>query len=204
MPFTRSLPWLAATALLGAATGAYTARMLAQKPVVLQSGTWLSPPRALPEFQLTDDDGRRFDNAALQGHPSLLFFGYSSCPDICPATLAMLRQVQRQAPLAGLRYLFITVDPERDTPAVLRRYLSNFSPDFTGLSGSHDTLGAMMRSLAAASERLSLPGGNYQLSHSATLYLLDRRGRLAAVYSPPLTAAALSADLRTLSQASVL
>jgi protein SCO1/2 len=204
MPFTRALPWIVVTAVLGAAAGGITARMLAQNPVVLQSGTWLTPPHALAPFRLTDVDGRKYDNAALNGHASLLFFGYSSCPDICPTTLAMLRQVQRQAPMPGLRFLFITVDPDRDTPAVLKQYLSNFGPEFTGLSASQDTLNSLMRSLAAGAERRVLPGGGYQLTHSATLYLLDTQGRLAAVYSPPLTAAALSADLRTLARASVL
>ncbi len=192
------------TALLGALAGGIAARMLAQKPITLHSGTWLPQPRALAPFRLTDLDGRPYGNAALNGHPSLLFFGYSYCPDVCPATLATLRDVQRQAPLAGLQFLFITVDPERDTPAVLRPYLGAYSTRFVGLSASREALAPLLRSLAADAERPGTPDHNYQLAHSATLYLLDTRGRLAAVYTPPLTAAALSADLRTLGRASVL
>jgi protein SCO1/2 len=204
MRLARALPWILTTALLGALAGGITARMLAQKPIVLQSGTWLPQPRALAPFQLTDLDGRAYGNAALNGHPSLLFFGYSHCPDICPATLAMLHEVQRQAPLAGLQFLFITVDPERDTPAVLKQYLGTFSAAFVGLSASREALAPLMRTLAADAERPGRPDDNYPLAHSATLYLLDTHGRLAAVYTPPLTAAALSADLRTLGHASVL
>ncbi len=204
MNFSRALPWLVTTAALGALAGGLTARMLAQKPIALQSGTWLPQPRALPPLQLTDFNGRPFGNGALLGHPSLLFFGYTSCPDVCPATLAILREVQRQAPIAGLQFLFITVDPERDTPAALKTYLGAFSAQFVGLSAGGGALGPLMRSLAADAERQGLPAGNYQLSHSSTLYLLDTRGRLAAVYSPPFTAAALGADLRYLARASVL
>jgi len=204
MQLTRALPWIVTTAVLGALAGGIAARMLAQKPIVLQSGTWLPQPRALAPFQLTDFDGRAYGNAALEGHPSLLFFGYTYCPDICPATLAILRDVQRQAPLAGLRFLFITVDPDRDTPAVLKKYLGTFGTEFTGLSASRGALMPLMRSLAADAERQALPDGSYQLMHSATLYLLDTHGRLAAVYSPPLAAATLTADLRALARASVL
>ena len=89
----------------------------------------------------------------MHGHASLLFFGYTSCPDVCPATLAILREVQRQAPLAGLRFLFITVDPERDTPVVLKQYLGAFSTQFVGLYASRAALGPLMRSLAADAER---------------------------------------------------
>ena len=204
MKLTRAVPWIVATAVLGALAGGLTARMLAQKTVVLQGGTWLPQPRPLAQFQLTDFNGRRYGNAALNGHPSLLFFGYTYCPDVCPATLAIVRDVQRQAPLTGLQFLFITIDADRDTPAVLRQYLGAFSADFVGLYGGGDALSALMRSLSADAVRQATPGGGYQLAHSATLYLLDTRGRLAAVYSPPLSAATLTADLRSVARAALL
>jgi protein SCO1/2 len=178
--------------------------MLAQKTVALQGGTWLPQPRPLAKFQLTDVDGRPYRNADLNGHPSLLFFGYTHCPDVCPATLALLRDLQRQAPLPGLRVLFVTIDPERDTPAALKEYLGTFSGDFTGLYAGQQALSALLQGLSANSERRELPGGAYQLSHSATLYLLDTHGRLAAVYSPPLSAPTLTADLRTIARSSLL
>jgi protein SCO1/2 len=204
MRFARALPWIVLIAILGAFAGGLAARMLAQKPIALQSGTWLPEPRALPPFQLTDFDGRPYRNAELNGHPTLLFFGYTACPDVCPATLATVREVQRQAPLPGLRFLFITLDPDRDTAPVLKQYLGAYSHAFVGLSAGGEMLSPLLRSLAAHTERAPLPGGQYQLTHSATLYLLDTHGRLVAVYSPPLSAAGLAADLRQLAQASVL
>ena len=204
MRFARALPWIVLIAILGAFAGGLAARMLAQKPIALLSGTWLPEPRALPPFQLTDFDGRPYRNAELNGHPSLLFFGYTACPDVCPATLAIVRELQRQAPLAGLRFLFITLDPDRDTAPVLKQYLSAYSREFVGLSAGGASLSPLLRTLAAHSERQPLPGGQYQLEHSATLYLLDTHGRLVAVYSQPLTAAGLAVDLRHLAQASVL
>jgi protein SCO1 len=204
MNSVRAWSWIVATALLGVFAGGIAARMLAQKPIVLQGGTWLPQPRPLAKFQMKDFDGRPYGNDALHGHPSLLFFGYTHCPDVCPATLAVLRDVQRQTPLPGLRVLFITLDPERDTPPALRLYLGNFSGDFTGLYAGQDELGALLQSLSASSERQELPGGAYQLSHSATVYLLDTRGRLAAVFSPPLSAPTLAADLRALARSSLL
>ncbi len=204
MPLTRALPWIVTTAALGALAGGIAARMLAQKPIALQAGTWLPQPRALAHFELRDFNGRPYGNVALNGHPSLLFFGYTYCPDVCPATLAVLRDVQRQAPLPDLQVLFITVDPERDTPAVLKQYLGGFSTHFVGLSAGLDELAPLMRSVAAASEHEMRADGSYQLEHSATLYLLDSRGRLAAVFSPPLVAATLTGDLRALGQAALL
>jgi protein SCO1 len=123
---------------------------------------------------------------------------------VCPATLAVLRDVQRQAPLAGLRYLFVSIDPEHDTPAALRQYLAAFSNDITGLYADQETLRPLLHSLSADATRQSLPGGGYRLSHSATLYLLDTHGRLAAVYSPPLSASTLSADLRAAGRSRML
>ena len=204
MPLTRALPWIVTTAVVGALAGGLAARMLAQKPIVLQSGTWLPQPRVLEPFRLRDFNGRPYGNADLQGHPSLLFFGYTSCPDICPATMAILRDVQRQAPLPELQVLFISVDPERDTAPVLKQYLGTFSDQFIGLSGDRDALRPLLHSLAAAAQPGPRADGNYLLAHSATLYLLDRQGRLAAVYSPPLTVPALTADLRTVAQAAAL
>jgi protein SCO1/2 len=93
------------------------------------------------------------------------------------------------------------VDPDRDTPAVLKEYLGSFSTRFVGLSASSEALASLMRSVAAAAERDVRADGSYQLNHSATLYLLDTRGRLAAVFSPPLVATALSADLRAVARA---
>jgi protein SCO1/2 len=174
--------------------GALLARLVSSSPVVLESGTWLPEPRELGAFQLSDQAGHTWNNASLQGHPSLVFFGYTYCPDICPTTLAMLAEVLRRTPLEGARVLFVSVDPERDSAATLKDYVSAFNPDFIGLRGDEASLEPFMRSLGAIAMRQPLADGNYTMDHSATLFLLDKRGQLAAVFSPPLSAERLTAD----------
>ncbi len=95
-------------------------RQLARPLPQLESGTALPRPRALQPFALTDQQGRAFGNAELNGHPSLLFFGFTHCPDICPTTLALMAQLKRTAALATLQMIFVTVDPQRDDTAAMR------------------------------------------------------------------------------------
>lgn len=204
MIFRRSLPGLIVVALLGAAGGAMVARMLAQKSVVLHSGTWLPQARPLTPFALEDLAGHRFDNSALLQHPSLLFFGFTSCPDTCPTTLATMAALMDDAPLPGLQLLFASVDPLRDQATVLRPYLASFDPRFVGLVGSTSAMASLLHSLGANAERHALADGRYTIDHSATLYLLDTRGRMAAVFSPPFVAAELRADLERIAHAGVL
>lgn len=192
------------TGLAGAIAGLFIAHMLTQRSVTLQSGTALPRPRALQPLALTDTADRPLENAALRGHVTLLYFGFTACADVCPATLAVLRELRAQSGIAGLQVWFVTVDPDRDTPTVLHRYLAAFSPDFIGLRASPGALAPLLRNLSAYAGRQALPGGQYRVDHSSTLYLLDTRGRLAAVFTPPFTAAALAADLRSLAQAAVL
>ncbi len=200
----RWLPGLIAVALLGAASGAMLARMLAQKSVVLHSGTWLPQPRPLAPFALSDLAGRAFDNSALLKHPSLLFFGYTSCPDICPTTLATMAALMKDAPLPDLQLLFASVDPQRDQAAMLRPYLASFDPHIIGLVGSTEALAPLLHSLGASAEQHALADGSYTIDHSATLYLLDTHGRMAAVFSPPFLLADLHADFERIAQAAVL
>lgn len=191
----RSVLLLLSLGVLALAAGALLAHLLGAG-VALQSGTWLPHPRTLAPFHLQDTAGGDFSQDNLRGHPSLLFFGFTNCPDVCPTTLATLSQVQSQAPLAGAQVLFVSVDPARDTPAALKTYLSAFSDRFIGLRGDRAALAPLLRSLNAIAVRDPLPGGGYTMDHSATLYLLDAEGRLVAVFSPPFSTTALVADLR--------
>lgn len=198
------MPWLLLTSLAGALAGGLLAHMLTQRSVALQGGTWLPQPRVLAPFTLTDTDGRPADNRALLGHATLLYFGFTACPDVCPTTLAVLRDLRARAPLPDLRVWFVTVDPERDTPQVLRQYLSAFDTGFVGLHAAPPALNALLREFSAYAGRRPQPGEQYTMDHSATLYLLDGQARLAAIFSPPLQAAVLDADLRTLARAGKL
>jgi protein SCO1 len=183
---------------LGAAAivaGALLARALSPG-IALTSGTWLMQPRSLAEFHLQDLAGRDFDLQALRGHPTLLFFGFTHCPDVCPMTLAILAQLERQKSAPACRVVFVSIDPERDDSAALRVYLDAFSKDFIGLRGDRQALAPLLKSLNAIAVREDLPGGGYTMDHSATLYLLNSSGQLVAVFSPPFATPALAADLR--------
>jgi protein SCO1/2 len=184
--------------------GALLGRMLGATSVPLESGTWLPKPRTLPEFHLQDLSGADFDLKRLRGHPTLLFFGFTNCPDVCPTTLATLTQVQRSAPLPGAQVVFITIDPERDSAASLQVYLGAFSSSFIGARGDAAALAPLLHSLGAIALRENLPDGSYTMDHSATLYLLDTAGRLVAVFSPPFSAPKLSADLQRVATAARL
>ena len=184
--------------------GVLLARLLGATSVPLETGTWLPQPRALPEFHLKDLSGADFDLNRLRGHPTLLFFGFTNCPDVCPTTLATLTQVQRTAPLPGTRVVFVTIDPERDSAANLQVYLGAFSKSFIGARGDALALAPLLNSLGAIAARQNLPDGSYTMDHSATLYLLDTRARLVAVFSPPFSAPKLTADLRRVAAAARL
>lgn len=191
--------WLlwALLAALAAVGGAFLARSLGggEPRVALVSGTWLPEPRVLRDFTLTDAEGRAFGLAQLRGAPTMVFFGFTHCPDVCPATLAQLALVRQSVP--GLRVVFVSVDPGRDTPELLGRYARAFDPEFIAVTGAQDVLEGLERNLAVASARVPLPDGSYTVDHSAALYLIDEHGRWVAVFTPPFAAAKLAADLRT-------
>ena len=186
-----------ATAALGAALAGYwMAQQLDRASPQLASGTWLPQPKALADFRLTDTTGRAFTRRDLGGGPTLVFFGFTHCPDVCPTTLMKLAQVRKRAGLKGLRVLFVSVDPQRDTPAVLGMYVHAFDPAFLGLSGDPPSILAVAANFGVAVNRVELPGGDYTMDHSAVLFLLDAGARIAAIFTPPFEVAALAADLR--------
>jgi protein SCO1/2 len=196
MKSKRSAVFLIVIALAAAAGGAMLARHLRQGPVVLQGGTLFPERRSLAAFQLADHEGQPFGNAQLKGRPSLLFFGFTNCPDVCPTTLAVLAAIEKRAPVPGLRTLFVTVDPDRDDPLTLKRYVNAFSPGLIGLRGDEAQLDGLMKSLSAVRFVQKTPDGAYSVDHSSTLYLIDGNGRLAAVFTPPFSLTALESDLR--------
>jgi len=200
----RTILLLASLGTAAVLVGVLLARTLGATSVPLESGTWLPQPRTLPQFHLQDLSGADFGLDRLRGHPTLLFFGFTNCPDVCPTTLATLAQVQRAPPLPGAQVLFITIDPERDSAASLQVYLGAFSNRFVGARGNAAALAPLLKNLGAIAVRENLPDGSYTMDHSATLYLLDSRGRLVAVFSPPFSAPKLSADLHRVAAAARL
>jgi protein SCO1 len=189
-----------AIAVVAALAGVYVARMLNQPAVPsLESGTSLPQARVLQDFSLVDTQGAPASPAALRGHPTLVFFGFTHCPDVCPTTLALLANVQKQAGVPGLKVALISVDPERDTPQQLGGYIASFRGDFIGLTGSASEIVKATRAFGVASARVDLGGGNYTMDHSATVFALDSQARIVAVFTPPLSAEALARDLARLS-----
>jgi protein SCO1/2 len=192
--------------LIGGLAGMYVGRMVAHPiAAALESGTQLPEPREVSGFSLFDQQGAPRE---FRGHPTLVFFGFTHCPDVCPTTLALLGMVQKQVKqtnpgLSGLKVALISVDPERDTPEQLGKYVASFGEDFIGLTGRPPEIVKVARSFNVAFARVELPGGNYTMDHSATVFALDSRGRIVAVFTPPLSVPKMARDLDRLQAALV-
>lgn len=200
MSTSRTALYLIPLLLIAAAAGYMVSRLLARdeapRPPQVETGTVLPRARALPAFALTDHTGTPFDNARLAGQPSLVFFGFTHCPDVCPATLAKLAQVKQAASMPQLRVLLVSVDPERDTPEALAAYVRAFDREFTGVTGDPQAVAQLTRSFGVATARTELPGGGYTVDHSAAVFLLDAQGRMVAVFTPPFEVARMAEDLQ--------
>jgi protein SCO1 len=166
----------------------------------LEAGRVLPEPRVLPEFSLLDHEGRRFGRAQLAGQWTLVFAGFTHCPDICPTTLATLAGVDGRLREQGveIQTLFVTVDPRRDDPATLAEYVTHFSPRIIAATGDEAEIDSLMDGLGFSYIKVPMGGGNYTVDHSAALALVDPRGRVAAYFMPPLRPAVLAADLAAL------
>lgn len=148
------------------------------------------------DFTLTDDQGQPYTLAAQRGNVVLLSFGFTHCPDVCPLTLARYRAVLKLLgdEAARVRPVMVSIDPARDTPAVLAPYVRYFDPRITGLTGEPDAVAAVARQYGAT----AMPAGNGQLAHSDYLYLIDAQGRLRKLHDQQASPEQLAADLRRL------
>jgi len=164
--------------------------------LVLGQGVQMGGP-----FTLTDHTGRRVTDASYRGRWMLIFFGYTHCPDVCPTELAALAEtLETLGPLADrVAPLFITVDPERDTPEALAAYVGLFGGRITGLTGSAAEVAAAARAYRVFYRRVDSPDSTtYLMDHSAFIYLMDPDGGLGAVFRPSQTPAEMAATIRTL------
>jgi len=169
--------------------------------VPVEAGVLWPPAPSVPEFSLTDHTGAVFDRSRLFGGWHLVFFGYTHCPDVCPVTLGVMREVaarlERRPAAVPLGFLFVSVDPGRDTPAVLRDYLAWFSPRFIGLTGEAAGIASLAQSLGVAWVPPRGSGdGDYLVDHSAAVLLIDPQARLVGLYQPPFAADLLEDQLR--------
>ncbi len=172
-------------------------------PLELATGSQLVPSRALPDFSLIDSHGRNFGAANLRGHWSIMFFGYTNCPDFCPTTLSTLAALEKRLRTAKgavlPQVLFVSVDAKRDTPEQLAKYVPYFDPTFIGLTAADQPgIESIARKLGVAVIITPLKDGTYTVDHSGALFVLDPAGRLAAILTGPFTVPALAADWQRL------
>ena len=135
-------------------------------------------------FTLVGSDGQPFSSSRLAGKPAAVFFGFTHCPDVCPTTLARLTKLRKQLGDDGFSIVFVSVDPERDKPADVGRYTTLFDTPVIGLTGSPAQIDQVKKQFGVFSQKVPLPGGDYSVDHTATVFLLDRNGKFVATLSP--------------------
>lgn len=134
-------------------------------------------PYGVP-FALVNQNGAPVTEAAVRGRPTALFFGFTHCPDVCPTTLYELAGYQKALKAEGhdLNIVFVSVDPERDTPDILKTYVGALSPDITAITGQPDQVAAMLKGYGAYSKKVP-QGDDYTMDHTASVIMLDKSGR---------------------------
>jgi protein SCO1/2 len=149
-------------------------------------------------FHLEDQNGKPVSDEDMEGRPFLVFFGFVHCPDVCPTTLFEISEVMRQLGKDADRIgaLLITVDPERDTPAALKDYLSSFDPHLRGLSGDPAAINAAIKAYRVYAKKIPLEGGDYTMDHTAVVYLMDKDGHFVAPFNLKRSPEAAAAELR--------
>ncbi len=163
-----------------------------------QGVTILEPPGKLNDFTLTNQANQPLHLSDLKGKLVLLTFGYSHCPDVCPITLAKFKQIKEQ--LAGdaaqVNFVFVSVDGVRDTPDVLGKYLSQFDPQFIGLTGDETTMRQVGKDYFIGFQKEQSGGTQYLVTHSSYSYLIDRQSQLVRIYAYETPAEVMTADIK--------
>lgn len=173
------------------------------KLVELLNGTALiGQEKPLLPFNLIGKGNQPFTLDNFKGYWSYVFFGYTHCPDICPTTLQVMNQTLQQLSPDEAQAVFISVDPERDTIEKIKSYVEYFNPDMLGATGDPEVINKLTRHIGIIYQRVENPASkeNYLVDHSASILLINPRGELAAVLSPPFDPKNLAADLRTVKQ----
>ncbi|GLR99835.1 MULTISPECIES: SCO family protein [Bradyrhizobium] len=149
-------------------------------------------------FQLTDQNGKAVTDKSLKGKPTLIFFGYTHCPDVCPTSLFEISEVLRVMGKDAdkINAVFISVDPERDTPATMKDYLSSFDPHLEGLSGDPAETAKVISSYRVYAKKVPTKDGDYTMDHTALIYLMDRDGRFVSPFNLKRTPEEAAAELK--------
>lgn len=184
----------------------------------------LSPPKVLPEFSLKQRDLGEFTTESIKGEWSLFFYGYTHCPDVCPTELFMLSEMMRaieknpDSVVKAPKVVFVSVDPQRDTPESLQEYTGYYHPSFLGVTGEQEMVDQLSRSMGAMYERVyylngkqlmidedeGVPEGlenSYLINHSASIFLLNPEGEMHAIFSTPHNPEVMVRDLATIQRA---
>lgn len=210
MSRNQSIALAAVVAIVALGAGALLSRAMLQREgsgsaIATAVATVVEPSRPLPEMGFVDQADAPFGNDRLRGHWSLMFFGFTSCPDVCPATLGMLAQTEKM--LADLpqaqrpHVILVSVDPKRDTPEKLAAYVKFFSPSFTGITAPQEKVDAFTRQLGVPVAFTPVEGG-YMVDHSAAIFLIDPEGAMRALFSAPHTPKLIAEDYRRIVKAS--
>jgi protein SCO1/2 len=167
-------------------------------------GAVLEPPASLPDFELQDVKGKSFYLHEVKGDVALIYFGYTSCPDVCPLTLYGIKEALTSLKTGRERVhvIFVSTDPERDTPDVLQRYLASFDPSFIGLTDDFEKVKEVMKPYGAFAEKEGMTdsAADYVVSHSARVFLVDPQGQLLLTYPYDFEVDDLHSDLEYLLQ----
>ena len=149
-------------------------------------------------FQLTDQNGKAVTDKNLKGKPTLIFFGYTHCPDVCPTSLFEISEVLRAMGKDAdkVNAVFISVDPERDTPATMKDYLSSFDPHLKGLTGDPTAVAKVLSAYRVYARKVPLKDGDYTMDHTALIYLMDRDGHFVAPFNLKRTPEEAAKDLK--------
>jgi protein SCO1 len=171
------------------ALGAFVAGLVLFSTVVFIVTGRSPAPIAMPSavggpFNLVDQNSKPITDKDMNGRPFLVFFGFTHCPDVCPTTLFDVSEIFRAlGPEKDVRALFITVDPERDTPAVLKDYLSSFDPRVIGVTGDSAAIAAVEKAYRVYAKKVPLDGGGYTMDHTAIVYLMGKDGRFVTPFN---------------------
>jgi protein SCO1/2 len=211
MSRAKSIGLAASVAIVAIAAGLLLSRAMFDRDSgpTLAKATLIDPARPLPPMAFTDQQGQPFGIEQMRGHWSILFFGFTSCPDICPTTLALLSQVEKK--LADMpteqrpHIVLVSVDAKRDTPERLAQYVKSFSPTFSGITaGDQKAVEEFALKMGVPVAISPLPDDNYTVDHSAAIFVVDPTGALRALSSTPHTVPVIAEDYRSIVAASPL
>jgi protein SCO1/2 len=159
------------------------------EPAALQTAFAIPLPDPLPDFSLLDQTGQRVNADTFRGQWDLVFFGFTNCPDICPTTLQILANVKRELIDTGAktipRIVLVSVDPERDTPEILGRYVDYFGEGNLGITGEIEGITTLTAALGIYFEKAPAPDGNYSVDHSAAVLVINPDGEFSALFGAP-------------------